>query len=80
MSYPWNEIKEVIKQTEIERVKQEIFELEQGEGFVKKESTLSERMRVYFEFLGVLAIGVTIGLFSIIFNDLLFVWILHIEF
>ena len=46
MSYPWNEIKEVIKQTEIERVKQEIFELEQGEGFVKKESTLSERMRV----------------------------------
>lgn len=80
MSYSWDEIKEVIERVEQERVIDELSSLEHKEGFVKKQISLTERSSPYLVFLGELVVGVGIGVFSMIFNFILFVWLLHIEF
>ena len=80
MSYSWDEIKVVIERRENERLKDELSFIEQKEEFVGKYVSVTERTKTYLEFLGELSIGVSIGIFSIIFNFLLFVWLLHIEF
>ena len=79
MSYPWNEIKEVIERIENERVLNELSLLEQQEGFVQRQPALTDRTRGYLEFLGTLPVGVSVGIFTVIFNFLLFVWLLHIQ-
>ncbi len=80
MSYSWDEIKGVIERIENERLIDELSLLEQEEGFVKKQLPLTETIRPYLEFLGILSMGLGIGIFSIIFNYLLFVWLLHLGF
>ncbi|GBD97166.1 MAG TPA: hypothetical protein ENG83_02175 [Nitrospirae bacterium] len=80
MAYPSDEIKEVIERVENERASDELSSLEHEEGFAKKQLTLTERSRVYLEFLGELTVGIGVGVFSMIFNFILFVWLLHIEF
>jgi cell division protein FtsN len=79
MSHTWDEIKEVIEITENEKVFNELSSLEQQEGIIKRQLTISDRMRGYLEFLGKLSVGVSVGFFTIMFNFLLFVWFLHIE-
>jgi cell division protein FtsN len=79
MSYPWNQIEEVIERTEYERVLSELSLLEQQEGFVRKQLTLTDRTRRYLDFLGRLSVGVSVGIFAVIFNFLLFNWLLHVD-
>jgi cell division protein FtsN len=78
MSYPWNQIEEVIERTEYERVLSELSLFEQQEGFVRKQLTLTDRTKRYLDFLGKLSVGVSVGIFTVILNFLLFVWLLHI--
>jgi hypothetical protein len=80
MSYPWDEIKEVVERIENERVLHELSLLEEQEGFIKRQIIITERTRSYLEFLGELSIGLGIGIFSIIVNYIFFVWLLHLEF
>jgi hypothetical protein len=80
MSYSWDEIKEVIETVENERVINEFSLLEQGEGYLRTNPSLTEKHRIYLEFLGELSVGFSVGVFSLIFNFMLFVWLLHIEF
>jgi hypothetical protein len=79
MSYPWNTIEEVIERTEYERVLSELSFFEQQEGFVKRLPTLTDRTKGYLGFLGKLSVGVSVGIFTVVFNFLLFSWLLHIE-
>lgn len=79
MSYPWNQIAEVIERTEYGKVLSELSLLEQQDGFVERRVTLTDRMKGYLDFLGKLSVGVSVGIFTVIFNFLLFVWLLHIE-
>lgn len=80
MSHPWDKIKEVIEKIENERIMNELSLLEQQEGFVKPQPSLLDRKRSYLEFLGKLVVGIGVAFFTIMFNFLLFVWLLHIEF
>lgn len=79
MSYPWNQIEEVIERTEYERVLNELSFLEQQEGFVRRQLTLTDRTKGYLDFLGKLSVGISVGIFTVVFNFLLFSWVLHIE-
>jgi cell division protein FtsN len=79
MSYPWNQIEEVIERTEYERVLSELSLLEQHEGFVRKQLTLTDRTKRYLDFLGKLCVGLGVGIFTVMFNFLFFTWLLHIE-
>lgn len=79
MSYPWNKIAEVVERIEYEKVLNELSSLEQQEGFVGKQLALTERTKGYLEFLGGLPVGIGVGVFAVICNFLLFVWLLHIE-
>lgn len=80
MSYAWNKIEEIIERIEYDRALDELLLLEQQEGFVKGQPTLTDRKRGYLEFLGKLSLGISVGFFTLMFNFLLFVWLLHIEF
>ena len=71
---------EALEKIENKNARDEISSIEQKEGFVKRQILLTERNRLYLEFLGELSVGVSIGVFSMIFNFILFVWLLHIEF
>ncbi len=79
MSYSWNQIEEVLERTEYERVLSELSLLEQQDGFVERQVTLTDRTKSYLNFLGKLSVGVSVGIFTVIFNFLLFTWLLHIE-
>lgn len=77
--YPWNKIEEVINKIEYERVLNELSLIEQQEGFVERRYALTEKTKAYLGLLGGLSVGVSVGIFTIICNFLLFVWLLHIE-
>lgn len=79
MLYPWNTIKEVIERTEYERVVAELSSLEYRDGFVERRLTLTDRTKGYLDFLGRLSIGICVGIFTVVFNFVLFVWLIHVE-
>lgn len=80
MSYSWEEIKEVIEIVENKQATDEFHLLEEEAGLVKITPPLTERTASYLEFLGELSVGVTVGILTVLFNFLLFNWLLHIEF
>jgi len=77
--YQWNQIEEAIERTEYERVLSELSSLEQKEGFVERRVAVTDRRRSYLEFLGKLSVGVGIGIFTAMFNFLIFCWLLHMD-
>src|SRR4030042_2217040 len=79
MPYSWNQIEEVIERTEYERALSELSLLEQHEGFVRKQLTLTDRTKRYLDFLCKLYVGLGVGIFTVMFNFLFFTWLLHIE-
>lgn len=79
MLYPWNTIKEVIERTEYDRVLSEFSLLEQQEGFVERRFILTDKTKGYLDFLGKLSVGISVGVFTLMFNFLLFTWVLHME-
>ncbi|MBW3021331.1 hypothetical protein KY328_00265 [Candidatus Woesearchaeota archaeon] len=80
MPNSWEEIKEVVERIEYERLLDELSSLEHEEKSIEKQTLLNEKAISYLEFLGELTVGVTVGIFIVIFNFLLFNWLLHIEF
>jgi len=80
MSYPWDKIREVVEKKEKERLIKELSLLEEKAGTVKKGLLFTGGTKFYLEFLGMLSLGLGVGIFSLIFNYILFVWLLHLEF
>lgn len=79
MSQKLQEMQEVIEAIEHERLTKELSLQEEKEGIVHMQSTLMGRTK-YLDFLGALALGLSIGIFTLIFNYIVFVWFLHLEF
>jgi len=79
MLYPWNEIKGVIERIEYDRVVNELSSLEYRDGLVERRRTLTDKTKGYLDFLGKLSVGICVGIFTVMFNFLLFVWLIHIE-
>ncbi len=80
MSHSWDEIKEIIERIETDKLSRSLSRLEQQEGVVRFQSTLTDKNNGYIGFLGGLSLGIGVGVFTMIFNYILFVWLLHIEF
>lgn len=80
MSQHWDEIKDVIEQIEYERLKKELSMQEIQEGFIEKYSTLVGKKYDYLRILGEISVGLSMGIITIIFNYILFVWLLHFSF
>jgi hypothetical protein len=72
-------IRKIIEKIEYEKVINEITLLEQQEGFLEKRIPLTDKTKDYLNFLSWLLVGISIGVLTIIFNFLLFSWLLHIE-
>ena len=79
MPYPWNKIKEIIERIEYDRVVNELSLLEYQDGFIERQRTLTDKTKGYLDFLGKLSIGICVGFFTIMFNFVLFVWLIHVE-
>lgn len=81
MSYSWDEIKDIIEKLENKRMTEHFSLLEAQEGQLEAKSTLvSGRKHYYLKFLVALSTGLSAGVFTMIFNFILFLWLLHIEF
>ncbi len=80
MPYSWDEIKTVIERIENEKEMDKLEILEHEEGFMRIQPSLTEKTKSYLEFLGEFSVGVIVGIITIIFNFLLLVWLLHLEF
>lgn len=78
MSHSWDEIKLVIESLECEKVGKELTRHELQEGVIEDKIPLTARTHGYLQFLGGLSVGLSIGIFTIIFNFMIFVWFLHI--
>lgn len=80
MPNSWEEIKEAVERIENEKLIEELSLVEHEEKFIEEKPLRNERAKSYLDFLGELTVGVTVGVFIVIFNFLLFNRILHIEF
>ena len=80
MATSWDEIKELIEQTESEKAARSLSLQEQQEGYFIKQLTLAETKSGYLGVFGGIALGVVVGIFTLIFNYIFFVFILHIQF
>lgn len=80
MSYSWEEIKDLIEKVESKRVIDSFLVREAQEAAMEAECGLTRGEKEYLNFIGVLCAGISAGLFTIIFNFIFFVWLLHIEF
>ncbi len=80
MSQHWDEIKDVIEQIEYERLKKELSMQEIQERFIEKYSTLVGKKYDYLRILGEISVGLSMGIITIMFNYILFVWLLHFSF
>ena len=76
----WDEIKEIIEKIEAGKLSRSLSIQEEQEGYLIYQPTLTERTGGYLGFLGGISIGIGVAVFTMMFNYLLFVWILHIEF
>lgn len=80
MSHDWDEIKTIIESLEAEKIAKELTLHELQEGVMEEKIPLTARTHSYLEYLGGLSVGLSLGIFTIIFNFMIFVWFLHIEF
>ncbi|MFZ5907812.1 MAG: hypothetical protein ACOYVJ_10500 [Nitrospirota bacterium] len=80
MAYSWDDIRPVVERAECERAEKEVARYQLQEGIIEEKAPLTGRTCGYLEFLGGFSVGLSIGVFTLIFNYLLFVFLLHIEF
>jgi hypothetical protein len=80
MPYTWEEVKQAIEQHEDAKLTRSLAEREIGEGHVQRRLFLIQRTRPLFEVLGGLVVGIYAAVLTLVFNYLLFIWILHVNF
>ena len=78
MTPAWDEIKEYIEQIESEKLALALSMQEQQEGYFKKDPTLTEKKSGYFGVLGGISLGILVGIITLIFNYIFFVYFLHL--
>ena len=80
MAHSWEEIKQAVERNEDAQLERWLAEQEVAEGHVAHRLYLVQRTRPYLEFLGGLIVGLHVAVVTLMFNYLLFVWILHVNF
>jgi len=80
MAYSWDEVKQVVERREDARLMRLLGEQEMAEGHVGRGSQLIERIRPHLELLGGVVVGLHVAVMTLVFNYLLFIWILHVNF
>lgn len=80
MPYSWDEVKKVVERKEDARLMHLLAEQEMAEGHVGRGFQLIERTRPTLELLGGVVVGLHVAVMTLVFNYLLFVWILHVNF
>ena len=80
MFYAWDEIKGTVERLETSRLSEEFSKLEEEDGLVPAGFIITQKTSGYLNFLGMLTMGVSVGVCALVFNYLIFVWILHMSF
>ena len=80
MSYSWEEVKQAVERNEDARLMRSLGEQEVAEGHVGRGFYLIERTRTSLELLGGVVVGLQVAVMTLVFNYMLFVWILHVNF
>ena len=80
MSYSWEETKQAVEREEDARLERLLAEGEATAGHVPSGFYPVQRARPYLELFGGLVMGVYAGMMTLVFNYLLFNWILHVNF
>jgi hypothetical protein len=78
--YPWEQVKQAVERSEDLRLDYSLAEEEVRAGHVARGYYLVQRTRPYLEVIGALVVGIHAGVMTLVFNFLLFVWIMHINF
>lgn len=78
MAPSWDEIKEFIERTESEKLALSLSTREQQEGHFKRQPTLTEKKYGYLGVLGGISLGILVGIATLVFNYIFFVYFLHI--
>ena len=80
MAYSWEEVKRAVERNEDAKLTRLLGEREVAEGQVGRGFHLIERTRTPLELLGGVVVGLHAAVMTLVFNYLLFVWILHVNF
>jgi hypothetical protein len=80
MAYPWDEVKRAVERVENAQLERWLVEAETLEIHRTRSFYLVRRVHPFLEALGALAVGLNTAVMVLIFNYLLFNWILHINF
>jgi len=80
MTYSWQEVKRAVERNEDAQLKRLLVEQGVAEGHVGRRFHLIERTRTSLELLGGVVVGLHVAVMTLVFNYLLFVWILHVNF
>ena len=80
MWYSWDEVKRAVERNEDARLQHSLAETEITDGHLVRGFYLVQRSRLYLELIGGVAVGVHAAVMVLIFNYVLFVWILHVNF
>jgi hypothetical protein len=80
MSYSWEEVKHAVERNEDAQLMRLLEDQEVAEGHVGRGFYLIERTRSYLELFAGVVVGLHVAVMTLVFNYLLFVWILHVNF
>jgi hypothetical protein len=80
MAYTWDEVRQSVEREENARLERELAEREIRDGRVPAFDLIVARTRPGLEIAGAVVAGLHVALMTLVFNFLLFVWILHVNF
>jgi hypothetical protein len=80
MPYTWEEVKQAVERHEDAQLTRSLAEQEIAQGHIGRGFFLIKRTAPFLELLGGVVVGLHAAVLTLIFNYLLFIWILHVNF
>lgn len=80
MTYSWEEVKRAVERVEDAHLERRLADAEIPNAQNSRSFYVIRRMRPLLEALGGVAVGLHVAVMTLIFNYILFVWLLHINF
>jgi hypothetical protein len=80
MPHSWEEIKAVVERNEDAQLRQQLAKAEVNDGQIAPFQYPVQRSRLIVQLVGAAVAGLHVAVMTLIFNYLLFVWILHVSF
>lgn len=76
----WSDVERIVSQDELRRAFADSERMERSDGHAAREKLLLETAGPYLTILFGAIIGIGAGVMTVMFNFMLFVWILHVSF